>query len=106
MGQRESLIKQLGQFKKNASRDIPIEKLIFFGSRARGKPKKYSDVDLIVVSKIFKDMKFYKRPAKLYDHWDIDHPVDFLCYSPEEFRRVKRLSIVVEEAVREGIEIK
>jgi hypothetical protein len=41
----------------------------------------------------------------MYDHWEIDHPVDFLCYSPEEFKRMKNRATIVREAVLHGIEI-
>jgi len=32
---------------------IPVEKMILFGSRAKGKAKYYSDIDLCIVSRIF-----------------------------------------------------
>jgi uncharacterized protein len=106
MDKKKPIIMKLEKFKINASREIPIEKLIFFGSRVKGKPHKYSDVDLVVVSRIFKEMKFFERPVKLYDYWNLGYPVDFLCYTPEEFEKMKKQITIVREAVREGIEIK
>ncbi len=106
MDKKTKIVSDLKKFKRDASKEIPIEKLIFFGSRAKGKPKKYSDIDLVVVSRLFRDMKSFKRAVKLYDHWNLKYPVDFLCYSPEEFNKMKKQVTIVREAVREGIEIK
>ena len=84
---------------------MPIKKMIFFGSRAQGHESKYSDVDLIIVSDGFRKKRFFERPFKLYADWDLDYPVDFLCYTPEEFEVEKRMITIVKEALRKGIEI-
>ena len=36
---------------------------------------------------------------------DLRYPVDFLCYTPEEFRRLSRRGGIVREALREGVHI-
>ena len=84
---------------------VTIEKMLLFGSQAKGKTNKWSDVDLIVVSTHFRRKRSFKRANKLYDFWNIDYPVDFLCYTPEEFKRKKKEPTIVREAVRDGIEI-
>ena len=104
MDKKTSLIK-LNEFKADVSNVIPIDKMILFGSRAYGKPSRWSDFDLIVVSKKFSGIKSYKRARKLYDCWNLDYPVDFLCYTDEEFDRLKERMTVVKEAVKKGIEI-
>jgi hypothetical protein len=35
-----------------------------------------------------------------------DYPVDFLCYTPEEFRKLSKQISLVKQAIKEGIEIK
>ncbi len=92
-------------FKKHVDKDIPLDKLILFGSNASGKTHRWSDIDLIIVSKTFKEMNFFERGAKMYDYWKLKKPVDFLCYTPEEFDRMKKQVTIVREAVREGVEI-
>ena len=67
MGKREDIIKQIKKFAKNAGGNIKIDKIIFFGSRASGKPHKDSDIDLIIVSNSFKGMNFFERVAKMYN---------------------------------------
>lgn len=63
MGKRETVIRLLKKFKYDTSKDIPISKLILFGSFARGSVNKYSDLDLVVVSNKFgfvPNLKNYK----------------------------------------------
>ena len=98
---KSSLIKQLKAFKNKNK----LEKMFFFGSRAIGKPHKWSDVDLVVVSKNFHKKGLLERAPPLYMGWSIDYPVDFLCYTPEEFNKLKKRISIVSEAVRTGIEI-
>ncbi len=106
MAKNKSLTKKLALFKKKVSRDIPVKKMIFFGSRAVGKPNLDSDVDLIIVSPKFRKLDFFKRGAKMYDYWDLRMPVDFLCYTPEEFKKLSKQVTIVSEAIKSGIEIK
>lgn len=105
MDRKKSLIKKLKIFKDNLNKDMPVYRMVFFGSRAKGKPHRWSDVDLIVVSNKFRGMKFYKRGSRMYDYWTYNYPVDFLCYTPEEFNRLKKQITIIREAVKEGIEI-
>ncbi|MBI2110315.1 nucleotidyltransferase domain-containing protein [Candidatus Woesearchaeota archaeon] len=105
MDKSKNLVLNLKEFKKRVNDEIPINKMLLFGSQTKGKTHKWSDVDLIVVSKAFKGKRSFKRANKLYDFWTIDSPVDFLCYTPQEFNRLKKHSIIVREAVREGIKI-
>jgi len=104
MGRKKHL-DYLKQFKSEISKDIPIKKMILFGSRASGKPHRWSDFDLIIVSNKFKNKKFRYRPLLFYDHWTIDYPVDFLCYTLEEFNKFRKRQTIVATAVEEGIEI-
>lgn len=105
MDKKKDLIKDLSKFKKIVNNEIPINKMLLFGSQAKGKTHRWSDVDLIVVSKNFKGKRSFKRANILYDFWFIDYPVDFICYTPKEFEIKKQEHGIVRQAVREGIEI-
>ncbi len=105
MGRRKSLKERLVNFKKTVNRDFPIQTMILFGSRARGKTGRDRDVDLIIVSPRFKWLDFFERGAKMYDYWDLRMPADFLCYTPEEFKKLSRHTTIVSEAIKEGIKI-
>ncbi len=87
---RKRDIKVLKDFKKKLAKNFQVEKIILFGSRANGKTHEWSDFDIIVVSRKFEGMVSYVRSAKMYDFWDSDYPVDFLCYTPKEFNRLKK----------------
>ena len=62
----------------------PIEKIILFGSYARGDTDEYSDLDLILIKKT--DKRFVERLGEvplLPVHADV------LVYTPEEFEQMK-----------------
>ena len=98
---KSEIIKQLKEFKKQNK----IEKMYLFGSMATGKLHKYSDVDLVVVSKKFRGKSLLERSPNLYLKWNLEYPVDFLCYTPEEFNKLKKQITIVREAVTNGVEI-
>ena len=98
---KSKLIRKLKKFKKQNK----ISKMYLFGSMASGKMHKWSDVDLIVVANRFKGKGLLDRSPNLYISWNLDYPVDFLCYTPEEFNKLKKQITIVKEAVEHGIEI-
>ncbi|MEW6063461.1 MAG: nucleotidyltransferase domain-containing protein [Nanoarchaeota archaeon] len=98
-------LEYLKRFKRRLSRHISIQKMYLFGSRAKGNPKKWSDFDLIIVSENFKDKPSFERAVGFHDYWDLDYPVDFLCYTPEEFNKLSKQITIISQALEEGIEI-
>ena len=102
---KDKEIKIVKSFKEKLSGNIKINRLIFFGSRVSGKYKKWSDFDLIIVSPDFKYKKTRYRSLGFREYWDNDYPVDFLCYTPTEFNKLKKQITIVRDAVIEGIEI-
>lgn len=86
---RKETIKLLVSFKAKVNKKAPITEMILFGSRTRGKYHKDSDVDLTIVSPKFQDLNYFKRSSKMYKLWNYDLPVDFLCYTSEEFNKLK-----------------
>jgi len=105
MRKKNAIIRELSKFKGRLSSDIPLRKMILFGSMATGRAHKDSDIDLILVSDKFRGKKSFRRSIGFYKYWDLDYPVDFLCYTPEEFNKLKNQISIVREAVRKGIEI-
>ena len=99
---KKELIKYLEKFKKKIKNKYKIDKLILFGSRANGKVRKESDVDLIIVGK-FKEKNNLHRAPRFYIEWDIDLPVDFLCYTPTEFNSLSKRITIIKEALKKGI---
>ena len=93
------------KFKKNINNSINIDKLILFGSRAKGTFKEDSDFDFILVSDDFKKVPRHKRAIPLYNKWNYMYPADFLCYTREEYLKKKNSATIVREAEEEGIVI-
>lgn len=104
MGKREDII-FVKNFKKELAKAIALKKLILFGSRATGKTHEGSDFDIVIVSPDFNGKDLIKRGKGFYNYWGYDYPVDFLCYTPEEFNKLKKGINIVSEAIKEGIEI-
>ena len=80
--------------------------LILFGSRACGRAREDSDIDLILVSKAFEDVRFIKRLGIFREQINplrYGVSVDALCYTPEEFEVMGTGIGMVAEAAKEGI---
>ena len=91
MDKKKNELKQLlKKFKEEAGKNIDIDKLIFFGSRAKGTSRKGSDVDLIFVSKDFKRTKSFQRSQQLYKMWNYEYDIDIICLTPEEFSKKRK----------------
>ena len=93
------------KFKEKLLKKIPVKKIILFGSRANGNVHEWSDFDIIIVSDNFKGKKSFKRGVGFYAYWKENYPVDFLCYTSEEFEKLKNKITIVKTAVEEGIEV-
>lgn len=76
------------------------EKIILFGSYAYGKPHEDSDVDLVLIKKTEKS--FLERQVEVQSILRTTTAVDALVFTPEEFERAKKSSILVQEAVEKG----
>jgi len=78
------------------------EKIILFGSRARGDARPGSDFDLLVIKE--SDEPRYRRDAPLYLALaGVNAPVDVLTYTPEEVRDWSAVpQAFITTAVREG----
>ncbi len=101
----ESLIQGLRRFRRRISGRYKIERMLLFGSRARGTARPDSDVDLILVSRRFRGKNAIDRAAPLYLEWDLPYSVDFLCYTPQEFEAFSRRGGLVRQALQEGREV-
>ena len=91
----------------NKKKLIRIQKVILFGSAARGQMTEDSDLDIIVISPDFKKMDYMKRLqllSRARDNKFCFIPMDILGYTPEEFDKMAKpdQSIVLSEAKREG----
>lgn len=103
--EQDRILSIVRDFKKEISRKIRLDKCILFGSRACGKEKEYSDIDLLLVSNDFQGKKYFKRSPELYLMWNFHYDVDILCLTPSEFDRKKNSIGIIRDASVNGIEI-
>ena len=77
-----------------------IVRVVVFGSVARGRVHRLSDLDLIIVQRTSK--RFLERLDEMYRLLLPRVACDILVYSPEEFERLQKENRFVARAVREG----
>jgi len=101
---RETLV-TAKRFAKALKRRLNVERLILFGSRARGDNFVTSDFDFVIVSDDFSGVPFVKRGAPLYDLWHSSHDMELLCYTPDEWLGLKGKRGALLNAQKEGIRL-
>jgi len=85
---------------------IKVEKLIVFGSRARGDFVEDSDLDLIVISEGFKGKSYLERARLLDDAWREVNPahlrIEAFGYTEGEYEEAKKSSPFVQSLIADG----
>ena len=81
-------------------RPMDPERIILFGSAARGAATKTSDLDLLIIRDTRKPFK--RRMNELYPGVDSKRPVDMFCHAPAEFERMRNESSFVRHAHLNG----
>lgn len=90
------LMDKLQEFLRVVDAKIGLEKVLLFGSTARQKRRKESDIDLIIISKSFAGLTGLERGNMLLEDWSFVEELDLLLYTPEEFERVSKRPLVTE----------
>jgi predicted nucleotidyltransferase len=68
---------------------VKAEKIILFGSHAKGAAGENSDIDLVVISRDFAGMSFKRRCEVLGRAiTEVMEPIEPLAYTPEEFKNL------------------
>lgn len=79
--------KIVGRFIAELQNHITVTQMYLFGSYARGRHSKFSDIDLAIVSPDFKKISPFKRLVFLGKvAWQAKTPmIEAIGYTPEEF---------------------
>jgi hypothetical protein len=97
------------KFKKEAVpllfQEFKPSKVLIFGSRMKGTATADSDIDAIIVSDHFNKIPFMQRMALLLKKVRFPKHIDYLCYTPEEFERIKISSAIIQDAIQECQEV-
>jgi predicted nucleotidyltransferase len=81
------------------------DKVILFGSRAKGNAQKSSDIDLIVISPYFKGIPFLRRMPLVLKKVPFPSHVDYICYTQDEYENIKDASSVIMDAREQSVEL-
>jgi len=73
--------------------------VILFGSRVQGTASDESDLDVILISETFRDVPQHERFPLVRKKIRTPFPIDYLCYTPNEFERMKTRSSIPENAL-------
>ena len=97
---REELLRQeLNRIIDRIDR-VGIQKIILFGSLAKGIVNLMSDIDLIIVKRT--DQRFLDRLDTVYRQIEPSMAVDILVYTPEEIANMIKWSSFIKKALDEG----
>lgn len=86
-------------------KEFKPEKIILFGSRVKGTAKKESDIDAIIISSSFANTPFLRRMPSVIKKVSFPKHVDYICYTPAEFKKMKSESTVIKDAMENSMEI-
>lgn len=101
-GSSELLMAEISAFAEILRSRMDVERIILFGSVARGDYNEGSDVDLLIVGD-FKE-RFHKRPVDIIGITEL--PVEPICYTREEFAEMlRKKNPFVLSASEEGIPV-
>lgn len=87
---------------------VGAERVLLFGSRARGQARTDSDYDIIVVSAQFADVEIARRATGLRELWyrsGGDGPMDLICRTPEEFALARQRITLVAAVLPEALDL-
>lgn len=88
---RKKIQKQLKIFIERVNKKFNPERIILFGSYARGKANDYSDIDILVVASKFKRLSEDDRFSQLYKLCDDLYPdINAFGFTPEEVKKSKQ----------------
>lgn len=102
MVKKEQIAETLSELLKQ--KGIHVSKIVIFGSFARGKFKKDSDIDIIVVSSDFRNKSIFDKVELVSGiGWDMVNkfklPLDILYYSDKEWEKG---NLIINAAKAEG----
>ena len=103
------LVKREKNLKKELKRIVDIiirgyspEKIILFGSLAKGDIHEWSDIDLVIIKKTRE--RFIKRLHEIRLMTDPEEGVDFVVYTPQEVKDMQRENrrFLIKEIIEKG----
>jgi len=73
-------------------RPLNVNKISLCGSYARGRADLFTDLDILVIMDT--DKPFVERTAEIYGLLALPVDADILCYTPDEFEKMKETAFL------------
>lgn len=83
------LTDRIRDYVNRVDNEIGADQVFLYGSTAKGKRHRNSDVDLIVISNYFTGVPEPKRWGLLQHLWNYKEDLETLAYTPGEFAKIK-----------------
>ena len=98
----------LKRFAQRLREGIEAERVLLFGSHARGQAYPQSDYDIIIVSRQFAGVHPLDRGLQLRELWYEAGgygPMDLICLTPDEFEQARNGITLVAAVLPEAIDL-
>lgn len=98
----------LRRFAEALREEVGAERVLLFGSHARGDARPDSDYDFIIVAPGFEKAPEIRRAVGLHDLFYATvgfAPLDFICLTPDEFERARHRITLVSAVLPEAIDL-
>ena len=97
MDKNKDLIKKkINIYIETLRNHINIDKVILFGSWAKGNPSEFSDIDLAIFSPDFGENKLKELQLLSKLSWQVDETIEAVPYSSNELNNLEPASFVHE----------
>ena len=96
------VVRGLKILKRRLAQEIRVDRMILFGSRARGDWLLNSDADVMIISPDFGNLRFVYRSAEVLRHWRGQVDLKVFCYTPTEVAERRREIGIIAQALKEG----
>jgi predicted nucleotidyltransferase len=95
--------REIKKWCERVAREFRPEKIVLFGSYARGTPTEDSDVDVLVVMPLVRGQRDVRQAAAIREHVRASFPMDVIVRSPREIaRRLARGDGFIADVLRHG----
>ncbi len=101
----EKVREALREFLAKVEKALGEVEVYLFGSYARGDWLSDSDLDLVVVSEKFRGLSVGERYALVREMLPKDISVEILAYTPEEFERALKRSVILRDAAEYWVKL-
>ncbi|OGW61634.1 MAG: nucleotidyltransferase [Nitrospirae bacterium RBG_16_64_22] len=90
-----SVLGIISRFRKAVeARGVAIDKIVLYGSHARGAAGEESDIDLVVISRDFERKNYWQRIELLSDAiYEVLEPIEAVAMTPDEWETGESLLV-------------